>query len=139
VTYRKDILAVHLSERDSVRQVEVRDLPSGRVERISADRIYVACGGIGTTRVVLGSLGLFDQPVELGESVQFVMPAVSKNPTADPRSERDFTLNQFDLVYDASGDGIDLCQIHFYPYNPVFQSPLPGLSTLPLFPTRPFT
>ena len=125
VTYRKDVLAFKLRERNSVPEVSVRDTASGRIEQISADRIYVACGGIGTTRLVLGSLGHFDRPVELAESVQFVMPAASKRPTADPRQERDFTLNQFNLVYDASGDGFDLCQIHFYPYNPVFESSMP--------------
>jgi hypothetical protein len=74
----------------------------------------------------MGSLGLFDQVVELGESVQVVMPAISRVATStDPRDERGFTLNQFNLVYDASGDGFDLCQIHFYPYNPVFETSLP--------------
>ena len=75
---------------------------------------------------MLGSIGHFNQAVELGESVQFVMPTVSKNTTVDPRGERNFTLNQFNLVYNASGDGFDLCQIHFYPYNPVFESSMPG-------------
>ena len=93
---------------------------------MSADRIFVACGGIGTTRLVMGSLRLFEQTVELGESVQIVMPAISRTPTkTDPRNERDFTLNQFNLVYDASGDGFDLCQMHFYPYNSVFETSLP--------------
>lgn len=114
-----------LAERDSVPEVSVRSISSGRIEQLSADRMYVACGGIGTTRLVLGSLDHLDRPVELAESVQFVMPAVSRRPTADPRQERDFTLNQFNLVYDASGDGFDLCQIHFYPYNPVFESSMP--------------
>jgi hypothetical protein len=63
--------------------------------------------------------------VELGESVQFVMPTMSRTATRDPQRERNFTLNQFNLVYDASGDGFDICQIHFYPYNPVFESSLP--------------
>jgi hypothetical protein len=64
--------------------------------------------------------------VELGESVQIVMPAISRTPTRiDPRNERDFTLNQFNLVHDASGDGFDLSQVHFYPYNPVFEKSLP--------------
>ena len=125
VTYRNDVLAFKLDERDSAPQVEVRNISSGRIEVLTADRIYVACGGIGSTRLVLGSLGHFDKAVELGESVQFVMPAVSKGTTVDPRDERNFTLNQFNLVYDASGEGFDLCQIHFYPYNPVFESSMP--------------
>jgi choline dehydrogenase-like flavoprotein len=126
VDYRKNLLAVDLRERNSVPEVDLLDLRSGRVVTMSADRIYVACGGIGTTRLVMGSLGVFDRTIELGESVQIVMPAISRSPTkTDPRTERDFTLNQFNLVYDASGDGFDLCQMHFYPYNPVFEMSLP--------------
>jgi choline dehydrogenase-like flavoprotein len=126
ITYRRNVLATHLSENGGVPRVQVRDLSTGREESLSADRIYVACGGIGTTRLVLGSLGIFGEAVELSESVQFVMPVVSKDATVDPRCERDFTLNQFNVVYDASGHGFDLCQIHFYPYNPAFESSLPS-------------
>ena len=78
------------------------------LERITADRIFVACGGIGTTRLVLGSLGTFDQAVYLQESVQFVVPAVSLRPVPDPRLARNFTLNQFNLLYDDTGEGVDL-------------------------------
>ena len=127
VTYRGNLLATALSEQSSVPWVEVRDLTSGAVERLTADRIYVACGGIGSTRLVLGSIRKFDEPVMLGESVQFVMPAVSLRATTDPREQRNFTLNQFNLVYDSGGNGVDLSQIHFYPYNPIFEASLPGL------------
>ncbi len=126
LTYRKSVLALSVNESNSVPHVDVRDLRNGNVERISADRIFVACGGIGTTRLVLGSIRYFDQPIRLEESVQFVMPVISKRQTIDPRRERNFTLNQFNLIYDASGDGVDLCQIHFYPYQPeVMEASLP--------------
>jgi choline dehydrogenase-like flavoprotein len=127
ISYRPDMLAVHLDEVDGEPQVLVRSTRTGRLERISADRIFVACGGIGTARLVLGSLGAFDQAVYLQESVQFVMPALSRHPVPDPRSARNFTLNQFNLLYDVSGEGVDLCQVHFYEYNPAFLASLPGV------------
>ena len=126
ISYRPDLLAVHLDEVDGEPHVLVRSTRTGRLERLSADRIFVACGGIGTARLVLGSLGVFDRAVYLQESVQFVMPTVSIRPVADPRSARNFTLNQFNLLYDASGEGVDLCQVHFYEYNPAFLASLPG-------------
>ena len=126
ISYKADMLAVHLDETDGEPHVVVRHTRTGQLERMTADRIFVACGGIGTTRLVLGSLGVFDQAVYLQESVQFVMPTVSMRPVGDPRSDRNFTLNQFNLLYDFSGDGVDLCQIHFYEYNPAFLTSLPG-------------
>jgi hypothetical protein len=75
---------------------------------------------------VLGSLDILDEAVYLQESVQFVLPALSVRPVSDPRQARNFTLNQFNLVYDATGEGVDLCQIHFYDYNPAILGSLPG-------------
>ncbi len=126
VTYRSGLLALHLEETDGEPRVVVRHLGTGRLERLSADRIFVACGGIGSTRLVLGSLGVFGQPVHLQESVQFVMPALSVRPVRDPRRARNFTLNQFNVLYDATGEGVELSQIHFYEYNPAFLGSLPG-------------
>lgn len=135
IGYRGGLMAIRVGEDSDGPVAQVREMESGTVTSLRADRIFVACGGIGTTRLVLGSLGHFDQPVELGESVQFVMPALSARGTGDPRSQRNFTLNQFNLVYDDTGGGYDLCQIHFYPYNPVFLDALPApLRTRPAGP-----
>ncbi len=131
VIYRSDLLAVRLDEYDGPPSVTVRNISTGQVERLSADRIFVACGGIGTTRLVLGSLDRFDQPVTLQESVQFVMPTLSRRAGEDPRTARNFTLNQFNLLYDHTGEGVDLCQIHFYDYNPAFLTSVPDIIKAP--------
>jgi choline dehydrogenase-like flavoprotein len=125
ITYRSGLVALNLEEVGGEPRVAARNTRTGRLEHLGADRIFVACGGIGTTRLVLGSLGLFDRPVSLQESVQFVLPAVSVRPVRDPRSTRAFTLNQFNLLYDVTGEGFDLCQVHFYEYNPAFLGSLP--------------
>lgn len=125
ISYRADMLAVHLDEVQGQPHVLVRCTKTDRLERMIADRVFVACGGIGTTRLVLGSLGVLGQAVFLQESVQFVMPTVSVSPVGDPRFTRNFTLNQFNLLYDVTGEGVDLCQVHFYEYNPAFLESLP--------------
>ncbi len=131
ITYRPHLLAFRLSEEDAVPSVVVRNTGTGATERLTADRVFVACGGIGTTRLVLGSLERYDRPVTLQESVQFVMPTLSARAGADPRTARNFTLNQFNLLYDHTGEGLDLCQVHFYDYNPAFLASLPGPMTAP--------
>ena len=131
ITYMPNLLAIQLHEHNETPSVVVRNISTGNTERISADRIFVACGGIGTTRLVLGSLERFDEPVILQESVQFVMPTISRVPGADPRTARNFTLNQFNLLYDHTGEGVDLCQVHFYDYNRAFLASLPSIITTP--------
>ena len=126
IEYRSGLIAYRIEEVDGIPAVHVRDLASGKLERLAADRVFVGCGGIGTTRLVLGSLDRFDSPVELQESVQFVMPTISLAPCDDPRGQRNFTLNQFNVLYDHTGEGFDLCQIHFYDYNPAFLTSIPA-------------
>jgi hypothetical protein len=85
----------------------------------------VAGGAIGSTRLVLGSLRLFDQDVTMGESQQFTVPMLSRRATPDPAAEHDFTLNQFNMTVAFDKAGFELSQIHFYTYNPAFVAALP--------------
>jgi len=125
ISYRPGLMAYRIGERAGRPFAEFRDLAGGGIERLEADRIFVACGAIGTTRLILGSLGHFGRDISLSESVQFVMPTLSSRAAVDPRTEDNFTLNQFNVVVDTDGDGFNLSQVHFYPYNPVFLAALP--------------
>jgi choline dehydrogenase-like flavoprotein len=105
-----------------------RDLRTGQRHEFRADRIFVGAGGLGTTRLVLGSLSDASTTVEAAESRQFVLPFVSSRPVADPRrpGARDFTLNQFNLLLDVDAEGRNTSAVHCYPYNPAFFDALPA-------------
>ncbi len=126
VRYRGGLLAVRLEEDDGTASVLARDIASGSMERLHADRVFVACGGIGSTRIVLGSLDAFETTVQMAESQQFVLPMVSARPTPDPRRDRGLTLNQFNMTLAEDDEAHDLAQLHFYTYNPAFAEALPG-------------
>jgi ferredoxin len=128
VTYRPGLLVFQVGQTGDQVFARARELETGRVHEFRADRLYLACGGLGTTRLVLGSLPTPPPSVELGESVQFVMPFLSRKPVEDPRSRvgQDWTLNQFNLLVDFGEEGYDTSQIHFYPYNPAFFEALPA-------------
>jgi ferredoxin len=125
VTYHGGLLATRVDETSTEVIVTASDLETGRQERFTADRVLVACGAIGTTRLMVGSLGLYDVPIDVQESAQFMLPFVSRKPTREPRHERDFTLNQFNMVVDLDG-GHDVSQLHFYTYNDAFVDNLPS-------------
>jgi hypothetical protein len=116
---------VRVDQEADTAVVVARELCSGRIQRFTADRAFVGCGAIGTTRLILGSLGS-DQPVYLSESAQFVLPMMSVKPTPDPRTKREFTLNQFNMVIVRDDEGFDVSQIHFYPFNQAYYDALPG-------------
>jgi ferredoxin len=132
VDYIEGHLAVDVGEDDVGPFVQARDLATGGHQRFDADRIYLACGAAGTTRLVLGSLGVFDQDVQLSESSQFILPMVSTAPMPDPNQRSEFTLNQFNMVVNLDDDWLDVSQIHFYPHNPAVVDALPAVLRTPL-------
>jgi ferredoxin len=132
VTFYGGLLALKIIEEDNQGIVIAREIATGRTRRFEADRIYVACGAMGTTRLVANSLGLFDADLPMLESRQFVLPLLSLRATEDPRGKRDFTLNQFNVIIAPGGGPIDLSTLHFYTFNPAFIDGLPPvLRTLP--------
>ena len=126
VTYQGGLMALRVGEEGDRPWVEAKELRGGRLRRFEADRVFLASGAFGTTRLVMGSQDRFDQDMTMQESVQFTLPFVSMRPTVDPRTEQLFTLNQFNMVVRLDEQGRDLSQLHFYTYNPAFSAALPG-------------
>jgi len=114
IRYHDGLIAFRLSESDGKARVDAWQTETNSTQTFEADRVYVACGAFGTTRLVLASLEHYDKPVMLDESVQFVLPAVSAKRTSDPRTVSSFTLNQFNMVISLDDVGRDVSQVHFY-------------------------
>ncbi|MCU1489451.1 MAG: 4Fe-4S ferredoxin, iron-sulfur binding [Acidimicrobiaceae bacterium] len=126
VEYHSGLLAVSVEEGADGVTIRARERATGTIQTFQGDRAFLGCGAIGTTRLVLGSLGLHEREVSLGESVQFTLPMLSARATRDPRSEPQFTLNQFNMLIALGDGGRDLSQLHFYTYNPAFVDALPA-------------
>ena len=127
VTFYSGFLALKIIEEDNQVAVITREIATDRTRRFGADRVYVACGAIGTTRLVANSLGLFDVDLPMLESRQFVLPLLSLRATEDPRNKRDFTLNQFNVIVAPDGGSVDISTLHFYTFNSAFINGLPSV------------
>jgi choline dehydrogenase-like flavoprotein len=125
IDYRPGLKAVRVGQERSRPFAEFVDQVTGAVEKLTAGKILVACGALGTTRLVAGSRSIFDRIITAGESAQFTLPMVSRRSTGDPRDQDDFTLNQFNMVIRSGPSGRDLSQVHFYSYNRAFLDALP--------------
>jgi ferredoxin len=127
VTLHSGFLALKIIEEANQVTVITKEIATGQLRRFEADRVYVACGAIGTTRLVANSLGLFDTDLPMLESRQFILPFLSLRATEDPRNERDFTLNQFNMIVAPDGGSIDISTLHFYTFNTAFIDGLPSV------------
>jgi choline dehydrogenase-like flavoprotein len=127
VTLHHGLMALRISEEADTASVVAQELATGRTHRFEADRIFIACGALGTTRLVANSLNFFDVDLPILESQQFILPMLSLRASVDPRYEPDFTLNQFNMLVAPDGDSADMAQLHFYTFNPSFIDSLPSL------------
>ncbi|WP_432564140.1 GMC oxidoreductase [Kineococcus sp. SYSU DK003] len=125
--HHRGLLVHRVGQDGATATVVARHLGSGRDVVFRADRVFVACGGLGTTRLVLGSMARPPRQLDLAESVQFAVPFLSRVPVPDPRRAPvpGFSLNQFNVLVDLDGTGYDTSQIHCYPYNPAVLAALP--------------
>jgi ferredoxin len=126
VAYHSGLLALRLVEEADRAVVVAKELATGQIHRFEADRIFVACGAVGTTRVVANSLDLFELDIGMGESQQFTIPMLSRRAVPDPRNAEQFTLNQFNMVVTLDDLGFDVSQLHFYTYDPAFIDAMPA-------------
>ena len=127
VTFNGGFLALKVIEEANRVTVITKEIATGQIRPFEADRVFVACGAIGTTRLVANSLELFDVDLSMLESRQFVLPLLSLRATEDPRNKRDFMLNQFNMIVAPGGGSVDLSTIHFYTFNPAFINGLPSV------------
>jgi ferredoxin len=127
VKFLGGLLALSIKEESNRVTVVAKELATGQLQRLEADHVYVACGAVGTTRLVANSLNLFDVDISMLESRQFMLPSLSLRGTEDPRNEPDFTLNQFNMIVAPDGGDADISMLHFYTYNPAFTDALPSI------------
>jgi ferredoxin len=126
VNYVGGHLALQVGEEKDRPFVKARSLRSGEVTTFTADKVLLACGSIGTTRLVAHSLGQWSTRIHMLESAQFLMPMVSLKGISRLSQAGTFTLNQFNLVLPFDEAGHDIVQIHGYPYNDAMDDALPG-------------
>jgi ferredoxin len=126
VEYTSGVLVHSVGEDVAGCWVAARDVENGAIRRYTADRVFVACGGIGSTRIALNSARRHAGSFEMRESVQFVLPFLSTRAHPDPRNCSTFTLNQLSMLVEYGRPGLDLAHLHLYPYNPAFDDRLPA-------------
>jgi choline dehydrogenase-like flavoprotein len=89
-------------------------------EQVGARCLVLAAGSLGTTRIVLRSLGLYDHAVPLVCNAHTYMPCLNLRDLGKPHAEQCHSLAQLTLVYDPTNDGKRLVQAQMYSYRSLF-------------------
>jgi choline dehydrogenase-like flavoprotein len=108
---------------DSV-NVNAMHLDSNIKHGFNADRVFLASGAVGSAKILLRSLGLFDRPIEFKDSQYFLSPMLRWASDSNVLKEKLHTLSQIALLVrdkDISDKSIELL---IYTYNDMFEKAL---------------
>jgi choline dehydrogenase-like flavoprotein len=119
-TYVGDMLVQRVVEQSGAVKIHGHTLSTGERRAFEAERVYLACGAISTTKILLESLEAFDQPVTLLDSAYFLLPLVRYRGTPGVRDEPLHTLAQvfLEIIDDATGPLTTHIQI--YTFNELY-------------------
>ena len=116
-TYRPDVIVERIEERAGQAIVHGRERTSRSDVRVTGDRVFLGAGVLPTTAILLRSLDIFDKPVEILDSMYFLLPLLRFRGVARVWDEPLHTLAQaFIIIQDDA-----ICREHIgisvYTYN----------------------
>ncbi len=88
--------------------------------------MVVACGAIGTSRLVLESRRLHGVRLSLQESAQIIMPLLSLHGSGDPRDSSKHAMGELSMLMRIPELGAEPVHLQYFTYNPAFLDALPG-------------
>jgi choline dehydrogenase-like flavoprotein len=130
--YRPGEIVERLHETGNRVGVRLRSLDNGTQETLSADRVFIAGGVLGSTRIVLESLEAHDRPVSLLESAYFTVPLLTTGRAARVgRGRAGNTLAQIFLELDDPAISRHGIHLQLYGYNDLMLRAVTARSHLP--------
>ncbi len=121
-TYVPDVIVDRLAESGNEVTIHGRNRVTGESLTFTAGRVFLGCGVIGTTNILLESLEAFDRPVTLKDSQYFLVPLLRLKGVGGVTREHLHTLTQVCLEIhdrDISRRGI---HVAVYTHNDLFET-----------------
>ena len=92
--YRSDVIVERVEEHPSKVRVQGRSRGSGTEISLHSDRVFLACGTYSTTKILLESLEIYDEPLTIQDSQYFLLPLLRFKSARGVESESLHTLAQ---------------------------------------------
>jgi ferredoxin len=135
--YRHGVLAQQVKEGEFEAKVLVKSIKDGAHEWVSCSKVYVGCGPIGSTALMLASLGQEGEEIRLKDSQYFLTPFVLFRGVQKVTSEPLNTLAQ--AIVEVLNPSVCDRSIHllFYSYNDMYLRAVQKLCGAFFSPLRP--
>jgi len=104
--------------------IHARRVADGQKQKFSAERVFLGCGTVSTTRIVLESLDDLEREILVRDSQYFLTPLLSFRATPDVTTERLHTLSQICLSLCDSALSPRSIELLIYTYNDLYRRAL---------------
>ncbi len=118
--YQKDAVVEKLTESGTGVSISARSTMNQSKMNFQASRVYLACGPLSTTRILLESMEQYDISLTLKDSQYFLLPMLRYQGAASVENERLHTLSQVYLELLDQDLGEHLVHLQFYMYNDLY-------------------
>lgn len=126
-TYRKNVLVDRLVENGEKVTLLAHDVNTRDRLQLHGSRVFLACGVLATTKILLESLEAFDQVLILQDSCYFLLPLLRFRATLGVSRERLHTLAQVFLEILDSQVCDQTVHLQVYAYNELYSVALKKL------------
>ena len=126
-TYRKHVVVDSLKEAGETITLLAHELNTGERLQLRGSRVFLACGTLATTKILLESLEAFDEPLTLQDSSYFLLPLLRFRASSDISSERLHTLAQIFLEMMDPQVCKQTVHLQIYAYNELYSLALKSL------------
>jgi ferredoxin len=119
-TYSSGHYVTRVVEQNGAASLAGFDVDSRAKIEVSADRIFLACGTVATTAILLRSLEAWQKPVTMLDSQYFLLPSATTAGAGSVTSEHLHTLSQ--AFIEVMDEKVSSYTLHFqvYTYNELY-------------------
>lgn len=115
--YMDGVVVEKVSEDEKGVRIMARSLENGKLLEFSGNRVFLACGAVSSTKIVMASKGAYDTPVMMKDSQYFTLPLVRYANVSGVTKEGLHTLAQVFLEISDTSISKHLVHLQIYTYN----------------------
>jgi ferredoxin len=127
-TYRSGVIVDRVVEDSDGVVIQGRSVGDHKPVMVEADRVYLACGSVATTRILMNSLDIIGQDVIIRDSVRLLMPMLFSDFTPDVMQEAMHTLGQVNVLLQDPEISDYSIHLQYYMYNDHFLATMQGVA-----------
>jgi choline dehydrogenase-like flavoprotein len=115
--YISGVVAERISEKDGGVEIECRTIDAKKKMAFRGERVFLACGAVQSTRIIMASKGAFGTQVGMKDSQYFMVPVMRFRDTGGVMEEKLHTLAQAFIEISDGRVSKRLVHLQVYTYN----------------------